>query len=424
MARMEVVMNKIVSSVIVLGLLGTACSNGGAPDPVPGAPAAAAAAAAGPAAANGNAALEQALADVDTGRDPARVRASLEAVVADPATSREDRSRADVALARLLGATDKDRAVAVLEDAVSLGDSDAQNQLFTLLAGHAPPSPYRQHDDAPVAPIAQAFAHYFPAATPDRKVSVDIVEFGPTRDSQTQEALGTFAISTVLRKNAVESCGVCDEVKTNISTHRSHERLWSAIPQYAGGKLDQALVVLYVDAETMVPERYASWLAAPLGDVTAALEHGQGLVAVKERPGAPPLVTIAAPREAQLVTVEAALAAMHELPKAPVPVKLASGLSKEEIRDAVQARFGAFRGCYRELLERQPRSSGTAQISYTVKNTGEVTDAKVSLDPGIEEPAHRACFEKVVATLRYPAWSSDPKDKTTVRYPIVLANTP
>ena len=54
----------------------------------------------------------------------------------------------------------------------------------------------------------------------------------------------------------------------------------------------------------MPPERYAQWLAAPIADIKAALERGEGFAAVKERPNAPPLVTIAAPRSSQFHGVE------------------------------------------------------------------------------------------------------------------------
>lgn len=405
-------MKTTLSFAIALALFSgaAACSNAPSSDGSP---------TASPSAPGSNAALEEALADVDTGRDPARTRAALEAILADPATSKGDRARADAALARVVEPTDKERAAGLLEDAVALGDEDAKSRLFTLLAGHEPPSRWRQRDDTPIAPSALAFAKYFPAATPDTKVEVHIVRFGAGRTKE-QDALGAFSVGAALRQNAIDACGLCDEVKTSIGTHESQERLWSAIPAYTA-RLEKALVVLYVDEETLVPERYAKWLAVSPDEVRAAFDRGEGLVAVKERPGAPPVVTLAAPRVSQLLTVEASLAAMKELPKEPVAVKLASGLSKEEVRAAVQNRFGAFKSCYESLLERHPKAAGTAHIAYTITNTGAVTDRTVTLDPGLEDPEHRACFEKAVASLRYPAWSKDPKATTTVRYPIVLS---
>jgi hypothetical protein len=402
---MEVTM-KSASLAVVLGFV-VACGHPNQTDP---------AATGAPTETTAQLSLEQILADSDTGRDPANVRAALEKVLADPAISKEDRIRADMALARVVEPTDKERAVSILEDAVSLGDEGAQKRLFSLLSGHDAPSPYRQRDDTPVAPIAFAFARSFPAATPDREVEIDVLTFGTPRD-RSAEALGTLEIGSALRQNAVDACGLCDEVKTSIHTHRSNERLWSAIPHYSG-RIDKALVVVYVDQETVLPERYAKWLAAPLADVNASLARGEGLVAVKERPGAPPLVTLAAPRASQLLTVESTLAQMKELPKEPVPVKLASGLSKEEVRSGVQARWSGFKACYEGLLQKQPKAAGAAEIAFTITATGEVADARVSLDPALEEPAHRACFDKVVASLRYPAWSKDPSAKTTVRYPI------
>ncbi|WP_394845514.1 AgmX/PglI C-terminal domain-containing protein [Pendulispora brunnea] len=367
-------------------------------------------------------ALEQALVDVDIGQNLAAARETLTTTLASGAVSKEDRVRADLALAKLLESTDKERAITLLEDAASLNDGAAQKRLFRLLAGRDAPSSWSRNSwDAPPPPSAFAFARYFPAATPDNEVDVQVLVFGG--DSRTTNRLGTFHVDDALRSNAVDACGLCNEVKTSIHAGTTHKEFWSAIPAYAA-QMEKALVVLYVDEETMVPERYAKWLAAPAADLHAAFARGEGLVAVKERPGAPPLVTVAAPRVAQLLTVETALAAMHELPKQPVTVKLQDTLTKNEIQRGIRAHFGAFWSCYESLVARRPEARGRANLSFTVEASGKVEDARVTLDGTLEDAEARPCFEKAIRTIPYPAWSKNASAKTTVRYPIQLANGP
>jgi hypothetical protein len=400
---------KTIHSVLVLSLLAAACGNvpqgEGAPPP--------------PAAPSGSLAVEQALADVDTGKSPEASRASLGALLADPTVPKEDRARVALALATLdERAGRKDDAVSHVEEAIALGNDDAEKRLRVLLTGSEGPSPWARRAGEPiVAPSAVALSRYFPAATPDRRVEIEIQSFG-TQSGATD--LGTFAVGDALRQKAIESCGICDEVRTSIHTHSSSSGSWSAIPRYAP-LLENALVVLFVDQETMVPARYAKWLAVPSEEIQAAFDRGEGLVAVKERPGAPPLVTLAAPRPSQLLTVEAKLAAMSELPKTPVAIKLAAGISPQEIRSGVRARFGAFRQCYDAFLGRKPGAGGKVEMSYAIRGDGSLDDVRVALDPALDEPELRACTEKAAASLRYPRWSKDASARTTVKYPIVFS---
>ncbi|WP_394834365.1 AgmX/PglI C-terminal domain-containing protein [Pendulispora rubella] len=367
-------------------------------------------------------ALEQALVDVDIGQNLETARETLTTTLASGTVSKADRVRADLALAKLLESTDKERAVTLLEDAASLDDEAAQKRLFRLLAGRDAPSSWLRNTwDAPPPASAFAFARYFPAATADNEVDVQVLAFGG--DARTTDTLGTFHVGDALRSSALDACGLCEQVKTSIRTSSSHMEFWSAIPAYAA-KLEKALVVLYVDEETMVPERYAKWLAAPEADIRAAFARGEGLVAVKERPGAPPLVTVAAPRVAQLLTVEATLAAMGELPKQPVPVKVHDTLTKNEIQRGIRANFGAFWTCYEALVTRRPEARGKANLGFAVTASGKVEDVHVTLDATLEDPEVRACFEKATRAMHYPAWSKNPSAKTTVRYPIQLANGP
>jgi len=375
-----------------------------------------------PANAPSEGALEQALVDIDIGQNLAAARETLTTTLASGTVSKEDRVRADLALAKLLESADKERAISLLEDAAALDDGAAQKRLFRLLAGRDAPSSWSRNTwDAPPAPSAFAFARYYPAATADNEVDAQVFVFGG--DARTTDTLGTFHVADALRSSAVDACGLCDEVKTSIHAGGTHKEFWSAIPAYAA-QMEKALVVLYVDEETMVPERYAKWLAAPAADVRAAFSRGEGLVAVKERPGAPPLVTVAAPRVAQLLTVEATLAAMGELPKQPVTVKLHDALTKNEIQRGIRANFGAFWTCYESLVTRRPSARGKANLSFTVEASGKVEDVRVALDATLEDAELRACFEKATSAIRYPVWSKSLSAKSPVRYPLQFAHGP
>ncbi|WP_394828026.1 AgmX/PglI C-terminal domain-containing protein [Pendulispora albinea] len=397
--------------LLLAGCGETSSAPGAAPAPAP-----AAAAVQG----TPEAALEQALVDADIGQNLAAARETLTATLASGAVSKGDRVRADLALAKLVESTDKERAIALLEDAASLDDGAAQKRLFRLLAGRDAPSSWSRNTwDAPPPPSAFAFARYFPAPTADSEVDAQVFVFGG--DSRTTDTLGTFHVADALRSSAVDVCGACDGVKSSIHAGSTHREFWSAIPAYAA-QMEKALVVLYVDEETMVPERYAKWLAAPAADLRAAFARGEGLVAVKQRPGAPPLVTVAAPRVAQLLTVEATLTAMDELPKQPVTVKLRDVLTKNEIQRGIRAHFGGFWSCYESLVTRRPDARGRANLSFTVEGSGKVEDARVALDGTLEDPELRACFEKASRAIQYPAWSKTPSAKTTVRYPLQFAN--
>ncbi len=403
---MEVVMKtstslKVLGSVTLLALSALGCAD---QTPAP-------TSSGGSGAVTGNVALEAALADAESGKNPDRAQQALEAFVSAGTLSNEDRVRVDLALARLVEKTDRERAAQYLEDAIVLGDGAAEARLFELLTGSPPPAQRRA--DVVVAPIASVLANAFPAATPDRKVDVDVIQIGGNQRGG--EDLGTFEIAGALRQKAFEACGGCADPRTNIQATRSHETRWTSIPRYAS-KLDHSLVVVYVDAETIVPERYAQWLAVPSADITAALDRNEGLIAVKERPNAPPLVTIAAPRSSLFHTVEASFASQKELPKEPMTVKLPNGLSPEEVHDVLGPRLS------RAMSACAPERRGTdmfLDISYQIKGNGSVTDAHVGGKDG--DPAVRACVEKAISSFQFPAWSKDPEAKSTEHIKIGVA---
>jgi hypothetical protein len=363
--------------------------------------------------------VDDALAEAETGHDPAASRARLEAILADTTTAKEDRGRVSLGLARLVESTDKERAIQLTEQAVSLGNEDADKHLFKMLTDKDPPSVWaRRSAPGPITPSAKALAKFWPAATPDRSVDIEIYEFGGL-DEWEGGPKGTFDVGSVLRENAVDICGLCDEVKTKIHTHQSREPFWTGLVHY-NAQLEHALVVVYVDQETIPPARYQQWIAAPIDSIESAINRGEGVVAVKTRPSAPPIVTIAAPRFTQLAAVEKAFSEMATLPTKPVTVALPENLTPAEIRSTVRGRFGQFRNCYNALLKTNPTAAGTFEISYTVANDGTTKGATIALPAALEEPTFRACVQSAAETFTYPAWSRDPKSTTTVRYPITV----
>jgi hypothetical protein len=404
------------TKLIPLALLSTlalgACSNGNAPDgTVTGAPVA------------NNAApkttIDEAIADAETGRDPAAAQAKLETLLADASLSKQDHGRVALALSRVVEKTDLERAIRLTEEAVAADDSEAEDRLFTLLSGQAPPNKYaRRSPLGEVTPAARAFAKYWPAAKPDRQVEVEMDLFGGTDSGGGPR--GAFDVGAALREAAVAECGLCDTVKVDIHTHSSRESNWSAIPRYEA-KLDHALVVVYADDATIPPARYQKWVAAPIADVRAALARGEGMFAVKERPGAPPLVLIAAPRPSQFGTVEDKLAQTGTFAPEPVKVALPDHLLPSEIQDAVRMRFGAYRKCYETMLTRKPGAGGKIELAFTIGNDGKPRDVAVDLSSGLQDAELASCAKAATEHLSFPAWSTDPKASTTVKYPIVVS---
>ena len=401
-------MNTKLISLAALTLALAACGNGTAPSPT---------GSTAPETTQASA-VDEALADAETGRDPAAAQARLETLLGDGSLKKEDHGRVALALSRIVEKSDTERAIQLAEDASAAGNEDAEKQLFTLLTGKPSPSTWsRRGDQGIVTESARAFAKYFPAATPDRQVEIEMYLFGGGGSRESVQS--PFDVGGALRQNAVDACGLCDEVKTKIHTHSSRETFWSAIPRYAG-KLEKALVVVYVDADTIPPARYEKWLAAPLVDIKAAIEHGDGLIAVKERVGAPPLVTVAAPRMSQLDAVETKLAAMSTLPLTPIKIALPEALGPREIQSAVRTRFGGYRKCYETLLQSSPTAAGKIELAYTIDNAGTPHDVVVNLPPALDDATLKSCVKAVAEGTMYPAWSRDPKATTTVRYPIVV----
>lgn len=56
-----------------------------------------------------------------------------------------------------------------------------------------------------------------------------------------------------------------------------------------------------------------------------------------------------------------------------------------------------------------------------IDHDGEPGDVAVAVPPSLDDAQLESCIATAAERISYPAWSSDPKDTTTVRYPIVVS---
>jgi len=256
-------------------------------------------------------------------------------------------------------------------------------------------------------------AKYFPVDR-DGQVEISILTFG-FRDEKS-EHLGTFAIDRALRDLRSDECPLCDD-KRNTHTSSSSLSSWLGIPA-SRGRLSSSLVVHYFDLESnRVPSRYDAALPIPSAEIVAHLERGEGLLAARERKGAPPIVLIAAPRAAQLASVEETLSNMTSLPAAKVVVPVASKLMSTEIQAVVRAEFKSFRACYEALLAKSPTAGGTISLKFAIRPDGAVEDLKGEGEDGLRDAPFEQCMLTAANKLRFPATS----ERTTVTYPIKMS---
>jgi hypothetical protein len=266
------------------------------------------------------------------------------------------------------------------------------------------------------SPFARALAQAFPKAGPGaRDLSVHVLAFGGS--DEVSHRLGTFAVGAAMRAMEREACPVCDDHRL-IHTFSSRTGGWVGIPA-SRPRLGSSLAVFYFDLGSQrIPARYDAELPIPSAEIAARLSRGEGLVAARERPGAPPVILIAAPRKAQLAAVEEALAAMRSLPKEPVAVPVAAPLSADEIRSVVRGAFPSYRACYEELLKRSPAAAGTVPLKFAVEGDGSVSDLQIDTAAAtLHDAALEQCMLTTTAALTFTAAGV----KTTVTYPIAFA---
>lgn len=368
-------------------------------------------------------AIEQAERRLDAGREIAAARQALTEVLADPALAPEQRDQARLAMSRVLEAEgDREAAIAAVESL--LGDHPvgepwslqkvAEGRLRLLVTGSEEmPRPEEPIDARLASPFARALARYFPVPESDpRELTIRVFAFGGSRP--VSERLRTFALPPAIRALRKEACPRCDD-PVAIDYMAFGTGGWAQIPA-ARPLLGSSLAVFYFDlGNQRIPARYDAELPLPSADIVARLEKGEGLIAVRERGGAPPAILIAAPRPAQLPAVEEALAAMTELPAGPVAVPLPSQLEPAEIQAVVRGSFGRYRVCYEELVARSPAAAGSVPLTFAILGDGTVADAAVDTATAtLRDAATDRCMVGATRALRFPAIGK----KTTVVYPI------
>lgn len=403
-------------AVFVFATLISACL--GQPDPNGPAPTASASASASPVVSKAALDVEQAIRDVDLGRALAEARTVLETGIADASLSEDLRDEATLALARCrdtLG--DREGAIATVEGLLEKRvdkhpwrhDEAADSLLQKLVTGSVIKKTRNDDANAKVAPFARALTPFFPVR--EGAVHVDMVQFGA---AQEPDELGTFAVVEAVRAKAREACPLCEDSLNGHSSFSRHGS-WTSIPAEKA-RLERALVVYFFDLERhRVPARYDALLPMPSAEVIARLEKGEGLVVVKSRPAAPPVILLGAPREAQMPDVQKALAAMTELPASPVSVSVAPGLRPTEIKAVVRAARGAMKTC---VEKHSPKADGTIELDLHVREDGTVEAPSVKAKgEGVSEPALIGCLEKVASGLQFAKTGQ----KVRVTYPLRIS---
>ncbi|XXT21243.1 response regulator [Sorangium sp. So ce429] len=271
-------------------------------------------------------------------------------------------------------------------------------------------------DLSQASPFARALARYFPVPeSSPRAITIRVLTFGGSRE--VSERLRTFAIGPAIRALRQEACPRCDD-QVVINHMSSGTDGWVQIAA-ARPRLGSSLAVFYFDlGNQRIPARYDADLPLPTADIVARLEKGEGLIAARERAGAPPAILIAAPRRAHLPAVEAALAAMTELPAAPVSVPLPGQIEPAEIQAVVRGSFGRYRVCYEELLAGSPAAAGSVPLTFAILGDGAVADAAVDTARStLRDATLERCMVAATSALRFPGIGQ----KTKVVYPIELS---
>lgn len=365
---------------------------------------------------------------LDRGGDAKAARAALAPLAADASLAAEVRDEARYALALAhVALGEKEPAARLLEDLLAAHDADRQwalepevsRSLSLLLTGKEPPAGAASAvETGPIAPFARALTKYFPLEeNPTRREALPILRlelqmFGGS--NEVTDRLGTFNVRGAHVEQRRRACSLCQEgVRSDVHSGRSGS--WLGLPA-AGDKLDHALVVVYADLENLVPERYAEWLPMERDELVRALEDGKGVVAAKERPGAPPVVLIAAPRAGLLESSEEALAELAALPQEPVFVDLSESLRPKEIQGVVRASFGKQRACYEALLARSPKAAGRYEMHFAIED-GKVLDLRFASKSLDLDGAFETCATDAFSKLTFPK----AKGRTTVTYPIEVS---
>jgi len=370
--------------------------------------------------------MAYALRQLDVGQEIAVSKETLKEVAEDPAATPQERGEAQLGVSRALELEgDLEGAIELVEAVIATPNEDrgskvseaASKRLRKLITGTDDTLGGAPRPDVPVPPVAMAFAEFFPLAE-EGTTRVNVLQFG---GSSISDRLGTYNIRSAVRDVREKTCPLCD-TNISLSISRSHSGSWTAIPHHIGADaepaMSEALVVFYVDlGDNLVPSRYDEYLAMPSEKIAEHLESGDGLIAVRRRPSAPPVLVIAAPRVGQFSLVEEALAEMRHLPEEPVTIELNKALLPTEIQSVVRSARGKQRACYHALLERTPAAEGNVTVGFTIEGDGSVHAAQVNDEnTTIEDAALRSCMLDVFSGMKFPSTG----ESTSVNYPIAM----
>lgn len=389
--------------------------------------------------------IEQAERKLDLGRDLPAAREALSLALKDPAATPALRDQAKLGLSRVAEAEgDLEAATSAVEallaehgdnqlpvevrvrpfgEVEAHGDDQpwplreaAEKRLRKLVTGsEAEPPSLKLEEPQKASPFALALSAYYPKPEATRReINISMLAFGGSNEVSKQ--LGTFEIGRAIGELRRKACPTCDEHLT-INTSSSHTSGWIGIPR-SRARLASSLGVFYFDLGAQrIPARYDAELPIPSADIIAHLSRGSGLVAVREREGAPPVILIAAPRQALFPAVEAALAAMKSVPKEPVVVPLSQSLTAGEIQTVVRGAFPAYRACYEALLAQSPTAAGSVPLKFTVQTDGSVSDLQIDAAATLLDATFDQCMVATTRPLVFPSASSP----STVTYPIAFA---
>jgi hypothetical protein len=406
-------------SVVMMGLLGGACEAQEPSEQGEDSPKAEAQEAPGTAV---GVKLERALRAIDRGEEIAAAAESLEAILADPTASEDQRDEARLGLSRTLELSGDDDGAAEMVEAVftAHGDDDefpardaAEKRLRTLLTGRAQSEELRLPLAEALPPQAYALANLFEPDAEGR-VLVDMAIFGGPGRGRSR----LFDAAEAKRERLYTSVGATGWIGQSIT-----QTEWTSLPKMRAEtrpgmpQPDRSLVVFFFDLENnRVPSRYDAYLPMPSDDIVARLERGEGLIAAKKRPGTKPTIVLAAPRGGQLALVEEAFAKMDHVPFEAVTVPLPEGPTRDEIQATIRGRFKEIRLCYQDLLARDPIAQGKLDLHFAITPAGTVQNAVMAETTTLTDARLHRCVLDSVAKLSFPETGK----KTTVKYPLEM----
>ncbi|MCA9625890.1 MAG: AgmX/PglI C-terminal domain-containing protein, partial [Myxococcales bacterium] len=291
--------------------------------------------------------------------------------------------------------------------------SKLRQRLEQLLVDEEHKPSYLVQPHKPDPPFSHALVPYFPK---NEEGTVMMRLFLIGGDSATSDRLGTFDIGRAMRTEAEKACPLCDH---DISLSRSVSGSnWVVIPE-STEDFASSMVVFYYDLEhNRIPDRYGDLLPIPLETVKAELALGKSFTVAKERPGAPPILLIAAPRTHLIAEAEEKVSQLDHLPTALEELDVSTKLRSDEIQAIMRASWMPhIRACYETLLKRAPQASGRFSTFFSIGADGRVSDVEPSTDDRpLQDGAFLDCIVKAAQEVTFP-----PTDgTTTVRYPVVV----